>query len=293
MQEFGKDMENKKVEYKLVNIVVIFITAVLFINNYKNFEEIFADVDIKKIGVIVTTVLLVHLIKATRLYLTLYGSELTFAEYMKVYCKATPVSVVLPFKLGDFFRMYCYGKTLNNVLKGIVTILLDRFMDTIALVTMIFLIWFFNGGKIANIVYMLLLFLAFVLLIYYVFPGVYKFWKKYILRAKATKHKLTILRYMERLHDIYMEIMNVSMGRGIILYFMSLLAWGIEIGSLALLNGIEANGKLEYIISSYLMAAIGSGKSIELLHFVFVSIVITLAAYIIIKFMELTFGKRE
>lgn len=224
--------------------------------------------------------------------MALYGYGVNLISYMKTYCKVTPVSVVIPFKLGEFFRMYCYGNQLGDGLKGIVIILLDRFMDTIALVTAILLGWAFNGGQITAFVYLLLVFLVFVLLLYFVYPGVYKFWKRYLLRAKASKRKLAVLKMLETLNKIYCEIENVAKGKGIILYFMSLLAWGVEIGSLTLLQGISKDGEVSQIILDYLASAMSGNQSIELKQFVIKSVVLLIVLYLVIKAGEMILGKK-
>lgn len=243
--------------------------------------------------IIVATVLLVHMIKAGRLYLALYGSELRFSKYLKIYCKVTPVSVIFPYKLGEFFRMYYYGKTLDNMLRGVVIVLLDRFMDTIALVTMILLLWIFNGGHITVLTYVLIIFLLLTIMIYFVFPGMYRFWKKYFISVKATERKLVVLRMLETLNRVYTEVKSVSKGRGIILFFMSLVAWGIEIGSVAIQVGLLSDGNLSKIISEYLYAAMGRGQCAELKHFIFVSVLMMLVSYSILKFLEIPPGKKD
>lgn len=279
-------MRKNKLGYYCINIIVILITGFLFILDYRNVDGIFGSVTWSHVIVLSLTVVLVHFIKAIRLYLILYGADVGWKEYLKIYCKTTPVSVVFPLKIGEFFRMYCHGKTLGNLLKGVVIILLDRFMDTIALVTMILLVWVINGGQVAFFVYMLLMFLAFVLLLYFVFPGVYKFWKKYIMCAKATKNKLAVLKILETCNMIYGEVTGVSKGRGIILYCLSLVAWGVEIGSIAIMNGISGNGKLTQAISEYLMSAMSGKQSVELRQFIFASVVLMVCIYFIIKIKE-------
>ena len=229
---------------------------------------------------------MVHLIKAGRLYLALYGTGIGGSEYIKIYCKVTPVSMVLPLKLGEFFRMYGYGKQLDDLLKGIIIILLDRFMDTLALITMIFLVWIFNGGKITFFIYLLLLFLVCILLAYFAFPGIYGFWKKNILKARATEKRLALLRILDSLNLVYREITDVSKGRGLILCFISFLAWAAEIGSLAMLNGISGEGELSQIISAYLLSAVGAGTSTELKQFVFLSVLLMITLYFVMKGLE-------
>lgn len=171
-------MKKARQRYNFINIVVIFVTTILFLDKYIITNRVFEKVRLTHILILILAACIVHVIKAGRLYLALYGSDMPFFTYIKTYCKVTPVSVILPYKIGEFFRMYCYGQQLNNYLKGIVIIILDRFMDTIALVTMILLIWIFNGWHITSFVYILLVFLLVIVSLYIIFPSVYTFWMK-------------------------------------------------------------------------------------------------------------------
>lgn len=284
-------MKGNRPKYNFINITVLSITAILFIYKYKNIGIILRDKSMIDILLIAITVFAVHAIKSGRLCLALYGTDVSFLEYLKVYCKAAMVSIVLPFKMGEFFRMYCFGKVLQNGLKGAVIVLLDRFMDTIALVIIIFIFWIFNGGHITSVVYILLLFLSFVLFLYLLFPGMYKFWKHFILRSKATDHRLSVLKILDVLNCIYEEIKSVSRGRGIMLCMMSLLAWGVEIGSVALQVRSSNSAKLNQTISNYLSSAINGIQSVELEQFVFVSIVMMIVIYAGVKIIEGSGGK--
>ncbi len=286
-------MKNARQRYNFINVVVILITAMMFFDRYIVTEQLFRNIGFVQILILILVVCLVHAIKAGRLYLALYGSEMSFLTYIKTYCKVTPVSVVLPFKIGEFFRMYCYGQQLNNYLKGIVIIILDRFMDTVALVTMILLIWIFNGWHITSFVYILLVFLLVIVLLYMIFPSVYSFWVKYLLSARATPYRLTALNILDKLNRIYKEITNVSRGRGAILYFMSLIAWIVEIGSVAILNGFTKGRPLDTEISEYLSSAISGNQSAELKRFIFVSIMILLGIYIAVKIGTMVSEKRK
>lgn len=276
-------MNKKKFRYNLINIVIISAALALFICNYRNTADVFSEAGIFRIIIISITTIMVHGIKSARIYLELYGSNRSFLTYLKTYCKVTPVSVIFPYKLGEFYRMYCYGTTLNNMLKGIIIVLMDRFVDTLALITMILLVWMISGGSLIPIVYILLLFTGFALLIYVTFPGIYIFWKRYFLKAHATERKLMALKFLVKLNAIYEEIRNVSRGRGLILYIMSLAAWGIEIGSLVVLNGAMKSDNVSATIAAYLSSAMGSGVSIELRQFVFVSVIILLLLYLVLE----------
>lgn len=285
-------MKRQKKHYNLINLIVILGVLVCFVYEYKDVGEIFQNETFIKILIVVLTVIIVHVVKSGRLYLALYGSEISVLDYLKIYCKVTPVGLVFPYKLGEFFRMYCYGKQLKNILKGIIIVLLDRFMDTMALVTMIFLIHFVEKGSIPLFTYVLLLFLIFSILAYYVFPGVYDFWKKFFLKSKATERRLAILRILDTLNRIYQEIRGVSKGRGMILYIMSLVAWMAEIGSIAVLNRLSGEVDLNKKISGYLTSALSGAKTSELMRFIFVSVILMISTYVVIKIVEVATRKR-
>lgn len=286
-------MEKQKNNYNIINAVVILSTILCFGYEYKNIGLLFQSETVIRMLIVFVTAIIVHAVKAGRLYLALYGSDVTISAYLKTYCKVTPVGLVFPYKLGEFFRMYCYGKQMGNVLKGIIIVLLDRFMDTMALVTMIFLICFVEKGSILPFTYVLLLFLIFAILAYYVFPGVYDFWKKLFLRAKATEKRLAVLKILDTLNKIYQEIKGVSKGRGIILYILSLVAWMVEMGSIALLNQLSGEKDLNQMISEYLTSALSGEKNMNLMRFIFISVVLLIGTYIVIKLREITARKEN
>lgn len=288
----GVMMDKAKAKYNFINLGTMLIAAMLFILNYRNVQAFFHGKDIWYILTIIAAAFVVHLVKGSRLYLALYGSDIGVSAYLKMYCKVTPVSVIFPYKLGEFFRMYGYGHSIRNPLKGIVIVILDRFMDTAALVAIMLLVKILNGGRAITMVYILLIFLGFVSLIYFAFPRVYEFWIKYLLRAKATEQTLSLLKMLDALNIVYREMANVSQGRGLILYVLSLVAWAVEIGGLALLNGISSEGELNQAIVAYLSAAMGTGISVELKSFVFVSVVLLVAIYAAIVGTETVFRKK-
>ena len=286
-------MKRQKIHYNLINMMVILGALVCFVYEYKNVGAIFQNETVFKVLIVFVTAIIVHAVKAGRLYLALYGSEISVLSYLKTYCKVTPVGLVFPYKLGEFFRMYCYGKQMGNILKGIIIILLDRFMDTMALVTMILFICFMEKGSILPFTYVLLLFLIFTILAYYVFPGVYDFWKKFFLKSKATERRLSVLRILDTLNRIYQEIKGVTKGRGMILYIMSLVAWIAEIGSIAVLNRLSREKDLNQMISGYLTSALSGEKTMELMRFIFVSVILMISTYVVIKMVEVMTRKRE
>ncbi len=276
-------MKNRDSTVKIINIIITLLTLIFFVFNYRNSVELLYAKSVLLWLLLIFTVFVVHAIKAFRLYLIFYGTDIRFKSYLKVYCNVTPASMVLPFKSGEFFRMYRYGYELGNIPKGMIIILLDRFMDTMALVVAIATVYIFNQGPLSVMTYFLIIFLLLMLLMYFVYPGLYKYWKKILLRSSATSKKLKALDLLEKLQFIFKEIEILIKGKGIILFFLSLIAWSVEIGYVALMNMITKSNNTNQVVSTYLVSAIGMGESIELQSFVFVSVIGLLFLYVILK----------
>ena len=67
------------------------------------------------------------------------------------------------------------------------------------------------------------------------------------------------------------------------MYFLSLIAWGVEIGSITLLNKLDKDIGLSSTISDYLTSALSGGQSNELGQFVFISILFMISIYLVLK----------
>lgn len=286
-------MNKRMFVYNLINIFVLLATALIFVFSYIT-TNIFVGISWEIIAVLTVTVIIVNFLKAFRLYFALYDSDIGIYGYSKIYCKVTPISILFPFKIGEFFRMFCYGYAINNMLKGTVTVVLDRFMDTIALITMIIVVSAVTGGEmIIPLVYLLIGFLAVAVLLFLVFPGAYKYWRKYLLRADGTPLRIAALKLLENINLVYAEISNITKGRGIILYVISILAWATEMGCVALLNRISEHSNLTEKMSSYLASALSTSKSIELKQFIFISVIFLIVIYVFVKLMEVVRGERK
>ncbi|MBR4706911.1 MAG: flippase-like domain-containing protein [Pseudobutyrivibrio sp.] len=285
-------MNKKSFLYNLINIIVIALAVFIFATSYIN-AGVFAGANAANIAVIIFAAIIVHSLKAFRLYLALYGANISISRYIKIYCKVTPISILFPFKLGELFRIYCYGYSTGDMLKGIVTVILDRFMDTAALVTMIIVVWIASGGLMMPLVYILLVFLVAAILLFAAFPGLYLYWKKHLLRADATPKKLKALKYLESTNRVYQEILGITKGRGLILYIISVIAWIAEMSSVAVLNRLDSGTDINSKLSEYLTSALSNSQSVQLKQFIFISVVMLIVLYLIVKAIETLRGERK
>lgn len=263
--------------YGLLEASLYFIAFVFLFKNL-----IFIRLDTPIFILTLLAVIVVQIIKAVRLYIAFYGNNISYSDYIITYCKVAPISVIFPFKLGELYKIYSFGRLISNWPKSLVIILLDRFFDTLALVCTILFFQVGSKESFSLLVLMLFLFLFITAFVFISFPKIYYFWSNYLLHLNATPNRLKILRFLKKLNKIYCEIENVVKGRGMILLILSFAAWILEIGLLLLIIafklGINPSEIYETIVN-YLMSAILNEHNIEMLNFTRISFVATFMIY--------------
>ena len=262
---------------------VLAVTTAFLVKDFAVAEILFRTMDIRVMIVLIAEAGLVCFLKAVRLFVALYGNDIKLRRYLEIYCSVTLVSIVIPYKLGEIFRIFCYGREIGNMLKGIIIVLLDRFMDTAALVGIVFVMWIFDSGKMNALTAALLFFLLVVFFSYLIFPELYRFWKKYLLRAAASRHKLAGLKALENLHVIYKNIRQIIEGRGIMLFCLSLVVWAVEIGFMLLINQADMRNGGFVMLEKYLNSVISEDHSVSMDRFVLVSAVILSLCWAVVK----------
>ena len=270
----------------VVNMVVLVGAVICFFLKFANLKNLFEVKSIYVYLLLIFTVVLVQSIKALRLFLIFYGQGLPLKEHLSIYCKVTAVNIVFPFKLGELFRMYCYGEKFNNYPISAVGILLDRAVDTIAILVFIVLECLCTGKLINRVFCWLFLFLTVVSLIYIMFPRLYAFWNRYFLTQKPSDHKLLSLKILKQLKITYDKIKNIIHGRGTILISLSLLAWAIEFGSVMFLTKFVDISDVNTSFYSYLSGAITDVQPEFFPNFVFVTIVALALIYTSLKIIK-------
>lgn len=283
----------KKILYWIVNLLVILLSGCIYLFEYKGFGLFEKTIPASHIIVTFIMVLCVHFIKAIRLYGVLYGNSISFSTHIKQYCKTVPVSVILPYKIGDLFRMYCYGHSISNYFKGAVIILFDRFIDTLALVSLMIIINILSGTSFTMIFYVFLIFLILLICVYLAFTSTYSYWNRYFLSCKTSVNKNKILKLLKRANEVYNEVVSVIKGRGIIMYIFSILAWIVEIGGILILSRMNGENMTVAFVSDYLFSALSGMNSVYLKQFVSMSVILLLGIYVIMFVTNLILMRKK
>lgn len=261
--------------YLIINWIIILISIGFLGIYFEGMSWSVFEMEAGSLAFLAVSAVCVYLLKMLRLYVVLAGTGISFRRHLQLFFKTASVSLLLPFKLGDLYRMYCYGFVIQGRLRSVVTILLDRFMDTLALITVILVFAVMQGFSTSYFIYALVLFLVISLAVYYTFPAFFIYWNRYLIESPATGYRIFYLKFLNSLNRVYKEIQLVVQGRFMTMYVLSLLAWMVELGLVALASGV--NFRVSSLIR-YLESALGIGVDSVQQLFVLGSIVFTIGA---------------
>lgn len=210
--------------------------------------------------VILILFLLVHAFKAMRLYLILIDEKIPFRRFLLLYSVTTLVNLVVPFKLGEFFRIFVFIKATGDKKIGFLSVLLDRFFDTVALVLILLPYELLKGSTVSSSTLLLAVFVVVLVFMYISFPSFYTYLNRYIIMNRSSRGAMGSLKLLEFLKSGKDYVSRLIQGRYPLLIICSFVAWLTECGVLHLMSGLyklnEGND-----ISSYIQSIISFDKT--------------------------------
>lgn len=186
----------------------------------------------------ISSFLLVHLFKMVRLYLVLIEQKIPFGKFVGIYLETTCINLIVPFKLGEIYRVCRLALETKKLILGLLTVLADRFFDIVSLLLLIFVM----RGMGATQGTMTLLILGSVIVImavaYLSFPGAYRYLNGYIMKNRHSKKALFMLRTLEGMNEWHEYIQQLVRGRSAFIIIASIMGWIFEGIALVLLARI-------------------------------------------------------
>lgn len=225
-------MKNKL--YYLLNTVVVIVALLLMVRIiYPAFWLIFYG---KSIAMWIFTAVfftaVIYVIKAVRLYLILLEHRIAIKRYLKLYIKTTLVSLVLPLKTGELFKVYCYGTEMNSMKCSLLSVLVERYFDTIPLAILLIGFTFYSKVGSSLMVILLTAFLILTTVSYLIFPSSFHYINRFCIMNVNSERGLLLLDMMKKINSWYFDIQELIKGRGIILILLSGITWLMEYGIL-------------------------------------------------------------
>lgn len=259
-------MPNRKGIYNFINVIIIIISLFILglIFGYQNFERIKLDANYKIVIIAILFIgfyLIIHLIKMLRFYLIIMKERMPIIRFIRLYIKTTFINITMPIKLGELFRIYCYGYNLKSYRTGFLSVVIERYFDICALVLLLLPIEFNISNKLSWLTILLSLIIVSIAALYVAFPIFYNYLNKFLLLNLSGEMSLRVLEFIEKINDLFLDLKSLVYRRGFLLILLSLIAWTVEY--LMFISIASIYGKLFSIsdFSGYLNAVLGNGSS--------------------------------
>lgn len=242
-------MKNKKTLYYLINLIFL-VVSLIFIN----YTDIFGmlSFSIMELLTLILICIVIHFFKFIRIYFILLEEKISLKKMLKIYIKTSFVSTILPFKIGETFKMYSYGHEIKNYPKGIFAVLIDKFFDALVLCAILIPYGLIKEGKVYGLAGIMLLFILAILIIFIAFEGTYYYLNKFFIINGKTKKSIYALDVIEKIKKIYISAKEMIRGRQLILLALTVVSWIIEsvfvyILSIFMKNNINFSVIINYI----------------------------------------------
>lgn len=221
--------------YHTVNAVVLILTAPCL---YMVIKELFLGFRSPAeaggmwlpAGAVFTAVVL--LTKAVRFYFIILEKQPGMGRFVRLHLKTTLVSLLIPFKAGELFRMYCFGTALGSVRTGFFLTLVDRYFDTVPLLLLLTGAAAVGGSRVPGLVWCLFLFMALATVAYAVFPSTYRYLNRFLIVNTVSGKGVAALKWLRRMKGWHSYIRELVGGREAVLILFSCFAWGAEYAAL-------------------------------------------------------------
>ncbi len=239
--------------------------------------------------------LCVHLIKMMRMYLIVLDRKISFDRFVPAYLRTTLVNLIIPYKLGEIYRIGVFYRISQGFKTGFFSVLIDRFFDTLALVLILLPYQLFISKNVTIPTVALTVFVIVVLMAYRVFPPSYEFLNRYIITSKESRRSLMVLSALEHVNGWYEYARDLVTGRYGILLLFSLAAWILEIIVLAGFFRIFGHGFKVADFGQYIESIVSGGSyDMKTLYTIASAVVIAvLTAIFTVRYLIVKEHKKE
>lgn len=181
----------------------------------------------------------VHIFKMMRLYLVLMEHRIPFGEFLLLYFRTTFVNLVIPFKLGELYRIEEISRKTRVWQVGVLSVLVDRFFDTLALFVLLLPVDLISGHRVSVITGVFFGVLVLAASVYLAIPGSFAYLNRYLIMRKSSVRTMAALKGIDVIKNWYDFTKNLIEGRSMLILFSSFLGWLAEIITLKAIESYQ------------------------------------------------------
>jgi hypothetical protein len=182
-----------------------------------------------------------HVVRMIRIYILLIETKVNVKELLTTYYTTSWVNFVIPFKIGEIFRVIEYGRLSNSFKRGLAVVTVERFFDSSVLFALVIAYISFSQNPITSyvpLVLVLVAFLVFAILFFLEFPSTYRHLNRLLTSSSQTKKGPMLLGLLLNIRSLHEDIKMLMRGRTALVLFLSISIWLIEIMAVAALSKV-------------------------------------------------------
>lgn len=199
---------------------------------------------------IICGAVLVHFFKMMRLYLVLMEHKMPFLKFVLLYIRTTFVNLAIPYKLGELYRIEEIARETKIWQVGFLSVLIDRFFDTVALTLLLLPLDLFVRGRISVITAVFGAIIIICVFFYLVFPASYEYLNRYMILKKASGRTMAALRSLDVAKTWYEFARQLIRGRFALILTASFLGWLMELLTLSLIANYK---NISFLLSDFIV----------------------------------------
>ena len=203
----------------------------------------------------------IHAVKLFRMYLVLMEHKISFKRFVFAYCRTTLANLIIPFKIGEIYRMAVFSRITGKAGIGIAGVIADRFFDTMALVLILLPLHVLYPSGISAVSVFLAVFVAVTIFVYMIFPSAYMNLNRYIIMHRDSKNSMAVLKWLEVLNSGYEYIRRLVRGKYALMLLMSFGAWVLEGGLLFIIAWMFGISYDAGVFSDYITSILSTSHS--------------------------------
>lgn len=184
------------------------------------------------IGLCVIGFAFVHLFKMMRLYLVLMEHRIPFGKFLLLYLRTTLVNLIVPFKLGELYRIEEISRETKVWQVGVLSVLVDRFFDTLALVVLLLPVDLVVSHAISPLTGIFFVTLLVITIVYSAIPGSFAYLNQYLIMRKSSSRSMAALKGLDVIKNWYDFTKELVSGRYMLILFASFFGWLSEVVTL-------------------------------------------------------------
>jgi len=187
---------------------------------------------------------LAHLLRAVRLWIIVGPDRLGFSTVFGCNITVALLTFASPFKLGDVLRAGEFYRLMDQNIRSLFAVWLDRLLDASVMLFLLSMFVFWKPGDrhLSLIAGVLIGFILLSLLLGLVMPGAISAFSRALLQSKS-RRSLKILRISTKIKTMLGELPRFDTKALSLLLLVTLLVWGLELTTVLLgLSALPATG---------------------------------------------------